>query len=252
MVTADHGVAFSAGQPIRGLAEGNAHEVMWVPFLLKEPGQQRGVIDERPVSTVDVVPTVLDLIGIDPGWPLDGRSAFDRPTTADPDVRLFADWSLNRLRPTDGIFVEVDGTAGYRELLASTPPPSDDPVGLRPYRIGEYGALVGRELDDLVLGPNRDLAYTIDDPARYAAVDPDTDRLPVHLTGEVDTADPPPIAIAVDGTVAAWAAPTPDGSRSTFHGVLLPSSIGPGTNDIMVLEIVGPPGDAVLHPLVDP
>ena len=77
VLAADHGVSFRPGDTRRSLSETNSHDVIPVPLLVKAPGQSEGRVVERPVSTLDVVPTVLDLLDVDSPWPLEGRSAFD-------------------------------------------------------------------------------------------------------------------------------------------------------------------------------
>ena len=48
VVTADHGVAFTGKEPYRLPTEPNYHEVMWVPLLVKQPGNVgAGTVDDR-------------------------------------------------------------------------------------------------------------------------------------------------------------------------------------------------------------
>ena len=73
VVTSDHGEelfehgGFSHGYTLH-------REVLEVPLWIKLPGQREGGVVDELVSTVDVVPTVLDALGLDPRSPLDGRS----------------------------------------------------------------------------------------------------------------------------------------------------------------------------------
>jgi arylsulfatase A-like enzyme len=48
-------------------------ELLRVPLVIKAPGIPAGRID-APVSLLDLTPTILDLIGVEPTEPLDGRS----------------------------------------------------------------------------------------------------------------------------------------------------------------------------------
>ena len=73
IVVSDHGEGF---QPERGRIHhgGRLHEdQIRIPFLVAGPGIPPGV-SERPVSLVDVMPTVLELMGCDAVPDLDGRS----------------------------------------------------------------------------------------------------------------------------------------------------------------------------------
>jgi len=73
VVTSDHGEEFGEHG---GVLHGFTHhrEILRVPLLMAGPGVARGRRVEAPVSLVDVVPTVLDLLGVAPGEGLDGRS----------------------------------------------------------------------------------------------------------------------------------------------------------------------------------
>ena len=84
VLTADHGISFEPGGAIRGI-EGQsltpelAADVAWVPLFVKEPGQTDGVVSDANVLTVDVVPTIADVLDIDIPYPVDGRSALGSP-----------------------------------------------------------------------------------------------------------------------------------------------------------------------------
>jgi len=47
---------------------------MRVPLLVRLPGQQTGQRTDLPVSTVDFLPTILDLCGLEPDSDAEGRS----------------------------------------------------------------------------------------------------------------------------------------------------------------------------------
>lgn len=73
VVLADHGIHFGAGEKRRPAWPANLHDIAFVPLLVKLPGQRRGRVVDRPVRTVDVVPTVAAVVGARVGR-LDGRS----------------------------------------------------------------------------------------------------------------------------------------------------------------------------------
>jgi Sulfatase len=89
IVVADHGYSFDVGvRSRRKVTETNVEEIAPVPFFVKPPGRLEGRVDDSLVRTVDVVPTVADLIGARVTWPHDGRPAFSAATRRRDEVRL--------------------------------------------------------------------------------------------------------------------------------------------------------------------
>ncbi len=72
IVTADHGEEFfDHGE--KGHKKNLYAETVRVPLLIKYPGQAEGRRDSRLVSLVDILPTVLEAVGVAPEFPLQGR-----------------------------------------------------------------------------------------------------------------------------------------------------------------------------------
>ena len=79
VVTADHGASFHAGGFRRTVAPKNIADIASVPLFVKYPGQHQGVLDRRNARTIDVVPTIADVLGVTPPWKLDGASLRGAP-----------------------------------------------------------------------------------------------------------------------------------------------------------------------------
>ncbi|RKN48584.1 sulfatase-like hydrolase/transferase [Micromonospora endolithica] len=175
MVTADHGVSFTAGAQGRGMdaIRAAADEVAWVPMFVKSPGQQTGRIDDRNWQHVDLLPTVADEAAIRLPWRVDGRSA--RQTPRPDDGKVFYDRPAQPTPITGGV-------------PAPLPPPAPHP-------------LVGTEVGDRPPGGTADVAPL----AAFRAVDPDTGGLPAMIWGDLpdDVPDGTPLAVAVNGRVGA-------------------------------------------------
>jgi arylsulfatase A-like enzyme len=131
VVTADHGDelfehgSFSHGSTLY-------REVLQVPFYLKRPGVADGRRFDDPVALLDVMPTVLDLLGLAP-VPGDGRSLAPqlRGEPVRPDSRAL----LHELPGDPGELRAI--TAGRYKLISRTGP----------------AGRARRELYDLVLDP---------------------------------------------------------------------------------------------------
>jgi hypothetical protein len=76
IVTADHGVSYSA----KGLSRRDPKtkdswkNIVSVPLIVKHPFQEVGKVNETFVTTLDITPTIMDVIEIDPPWDLAGES----------------------------------------------------------------------------------------------------------------------------------------------------------------------------------
>jgi hypothetical protein len=64
VVTADHGVAFRAGDRRRTPTPTNLHDVSNMPLFIKAPGQDAGRVVDGAVRTIDVLPTIARELGI--------------------------------------------------------------------------------------------------------------------------------------------------------------------------------------------
>ena len=77
VVTADHGFAWQVGVDTRrSVNPGNVEELTPVPLFVKAPGQRRGRVNGAFAQTLDVTPTIADVLGVRLGYRTDGRSAF--------------------------------------------------------------------------------------------------------------------------------------------------------------------------------
>ena len=89
VVTADHGFSWEVGvKDRRKLTQSNIDEIGPQPLFIKAPGQRRGRVDRSYVRTVDIVPTMADILGIPVNWRHDGRSAFSRTTRRRRVIRI--------------------------------------------------------------------------------------------------------------------------------------------------------------------
>lgn len=257
VVTADHGVAFSEGSPIRGLDDETVSQIMWVPLFVKAPGQDAGAVDDRPLETIDILPTIADEIGLDLPWDVDGSSALEPRTLADEERRFYP-WKHNQL-PLDGeggAFTLVDGAEGFRDLFSIEPPGGEPRDDLQLSRFGRWGSLIGAEATDLDVGePSRAATAVLTDDEG----DPvDRDHfditagdavLPVYVRGTIEAPLPTDVVLSVNGFVAGWGEVfRKDGEARWF--VLAPQELfATGPNELELFTVTGEPEAPVLRPV---
>lgn len=86
VVVADHGEAYQAHPNRRVIIPNTLGEVGYVPLLIKYPGQEKGAVDDTNVQSIDVAPTILDVLDIETGPRMDGRSLIDEDA-AIPEIK---------------------------------------------------------------------------------------------------------------------------------------------------------------------
>ncbi len=77
VVAADHGVSFEADGTRRTVSAENIADIARVPLFVKLPGQRGGRIDRRAVQTIDVLPTIADVLDVELPWRTDGHSLLE-------------------------------------------------------------------------------------------------------------------------------------------------------------------------------
>ncbi len=89
VVTADHGFAWQVGvETRRSVTPSNVEELAPVPLFVKRPGQTRARVSRAYARTLDVAPTLADVLDVPLGYRADGRSAFSAAVRARRDVSL--------------------------------------------------------------------------------------------------------------------------------------------------------------------
>jgi hypothetical protein len=252
VVTADHGASFVGGQLFRGVTATTYPEIMWTPLLMKLPDQHQGTIDDRPASSIDIVPTIADVLGVRVPWEFDGTTLLG-PAQPDGPRRLL-DWGGSAIHPVDGTnYLTVDGPAGFQTVMKAVAMPPDPNPALRLYRISEFGSMVGRPVKEFDVQPSAEpLDVSIDVPQRYQTVDLDANKAPwasLHGTVNIREEDVP-LALAVNGRIAAIYKTygAPKGGRTDFWGMIPPSLLRQGRNTLEFYALSGTPAEPRLHP----
>jgi hypothetical protein len=123
VLTADHGTSFywnSTGLSIEKIREIQAGDTMYVPLFIKMPFQSQGNINDKQVETIDIVPTIADILQVDIPWKADGVSVFEAELPTRNRIGLFPQkiepdfLSLKRK-------IELFGTGEMKELFSIGP-----------------------------------------------------------------------------------------------------------------------------------
>lgn len=239
VVTADHGVAFRPGEPLRTPTPTTLHEIYNIPLFIKFPGQREGDVRRGNALNIDVLPTIVDALDITTDWEFDGQSLVaGRPHRADKPVshngeRTFVPAGF------DGV---LDVVRRDHEYL----PNGESWFAVA--AVGPYGDLIGVPVDGLDRTGDLGPGWRADQESTLADWDPAGDRLaPLLLVGrlDLDGATPPTDAIVVVNGLAAGAAghfEAQDDGTARFSALLAGQALRAGANDVVLLVPTEPGG----------
>jgi hypothetical protein len=234
VVAADHGTSTIPPGVGREPDGANEEELFRVPFFLKVPGQQQAEVVDDVAMTIDILPTLMDVLGVEADWELDGHSLLDGSVPTEHPL----------------VDADVDELLGVVRHHARQFPHGWDWTALA--AVGEHGALVGRPLADVEVGEPSARSWRPNNAEAFADL-PDG-LAPQLVTGRVyGSDDPPPSLLLVVNGVIAGATGGYDrrGDGGFSFSSLLGPYLEPAGNEIAAYEVTGPPDRPVLHPLQD-
>ncbi|HEY8060859.1 MAG TPA: hypothetical protein VID94_18980, partial [Acidimicrobiales bacterium] len=231
-------------------------DMLPVPMLLRGPGIEPGVVNDDNVETIDVMPTLADLLGIDIPWLVDGIAVTTERRPDDEKRFHLVSFDGGMVGPTTvGPATTFDGAEVFAEALDRTVDSlfrTDNPDH-RVYDIDDAGELVGGRVEDLTATSSSPLSVVLDDPDALADVDPPSGVLRTHLLGRVEglpDGDQLAVAIALNGRVAAVVTTWPgDGVDHRLEAMLVPDFLRAGANDLAFYRVGGREGARTLSAL---
>jgi hypothetical protein len=236
VVTADHGASFGAGQLRRRPTKDNLADIAGVPFIVKWPGQRQGMVDDRAVRTIDVLPTIAKAAGVRVPWKIDGMPADERRGAgATPIGVLRSKLDTPTTLPLRDIIRQRRARNAYEARLLRH--------GV--YGIGPRPDLIGTPVGSIPARPTRAHA-TVDEPGAFRAVSLESRVLPAFVSGAVTgVAADAVLVVAVNGRIEQSTRVEPVAGRFEYEALVPPGSLRPGSNAISVLQVL--PGDRLLR-----
>jgi hypothetical protein len=236
VVAADHGVAFDLHKrDRRTLTRANAPQVGPIPFFLKAPGQKKGRINDAWAESIDILPTILDVLNINPRVKIDGKSAFSPAARHRRRIRIL---QRNTFKPL--YFQERSWErrhhAQLERKLSIFGQGSDGP--LRLFRIGPGQNLLFKPLSSFNVTSGSGASFVA--PEEFSHVDLRTPTIPVHVTGHLKGVPTGrDLAIAVNGKIEATTVSFHLATNKDviFAAMVPESSFHQGRNRVEVLEV---------------
>ena len=221
IVTADHGVSFRPGHSRRIPDRDTLAEILSVPLFIKLPGQSTGNVDVRNVESVDLLPTILESVGIDIPDLVDGISV-----------------AQERRRPRKSVYFQSTMTICEPDLLMrdrsfgqSKTPFRSSELDQLPLEASSHPDWHGLDLGHFTVS-DRMIPFEPDsheDPYQEGRFESSPQLVPHLLSGVVRTSDlpivPAEVVLTIDGTIV-------DTGRTSWidydrHGfqLFIPSSV---------------------------
>ena len=189
VVTADHGSSYLHGKRRRVVNEGNEADILLVPLIVKLPQQVTGGVSDRNVETVDIVPTIADVLSITVPYEVDGRSLLDTSEPERPE-KTFIRRNAERVRVVNYArqFEDHSLEQKLQHFHSSL------------YGLGPHASLVGRPVSTLDVS-----LVKLENVSTFENIDVEAETLPLYVRGTFTT--PPTervsLAIGLNGAIVA-------------------------------------------------
>jgi hypothetical protein len=245
VVTADHGFAWKVGVDTRrSVSKSNIDELGSVPMIVKRPHQRTGDVSGELARTLDVTPTIADVLNVPLGYRADGRSVFSPTVSARRVVRIVKRDFSSVVSMSKRHWVARRATVVRRRLrelgsgdwpsLFTAYPPNRDLIG---QRVGQVGAASG-------------VHGTLSLARSFAHVRRSSGVVPCQIAGRISGSGPAAerdIAVAVNGRIEAVGRSFHlRGEKLESYSVMVPeNALHDGRNTVEVLE-VGAGGELAL------
>ncbi|MFT5139059.1 MAG: hypothetical protein ACI9H8_000747 [Lysobacterales bacterium] len=237
VITSDHGVSFNAGFSRRSIHGDNLAEIAGVPLFIKYPGNYPSGVSDLNSQSMDIIPTVLDAMGV-VGWKqFDGQSLLDTNRNEDLEKVIYSE-----KRHTDNI-----GFSEYRIKLQTAVQRLTQEYGQSDwtslYAAGDHQGLVGRSLNSInVLDAHAPVVtYEYPDFLKNSRMDDSLIQSVVHgsFDGSYDDNPSPNLAISVNGVIRSvtetFSIP---GYDNSFQAIIPTEAFGEGNADIRTLFVM--------------
>ena len=241
VVTSDHGRNFWPHEKARDFSARHAEGILGIPLLIKKPYQREAIVSDRNVETIDILPTIMELLGVGTAWPLDGCSAV---SPACPErARKIAVRGKKRIEFDADVVLRGESLKRKIALFGT----GTKTGGL--FAIGSYPQLLGRDPVAIGIGGVAEsITLSLSTPAVAARGD---DYLPARVTAVLHSRDrvteTPQIAISVNGAIQAVAPALPaDNSKLVVSAMIPEEAVSGSRRDFQFFIVKGTPAKPAL------
>jgi len=240
IVTADHGISMQMGADPRAPREETLIDIAAIPLVVKYPGQTVGSTSDVPVETIDVVPTIAEVLDLDPRPSVEGTSLLSR-LGGERNSRSLITGIGPLDMPVDIQNALTDLVSARIQLLR------DASESLFELAAPQTADLIGKPITDLAIAAEpAPFSAEILNAEAYDQVDFSSLSLPALLGANLNSRLPPEeqaqIAVAVNGRIAATTRTFTRGGgqrSSELSAMIDPDFLTQGKNEISLYVITG-------------
>lgn len=227
---ADHGASFTSNEYNRRLSDTNIGDLIFVPLLIKTPGQKEGIIRDEPATTVDILPTIATVLGTKIPWPTSGTSLLEpQPTPVATRSFLNQEGKVYHFPYTK--LLHLRETAHLRNIKLFGL--NDDTSNL--FWFGKYRSLLGKPSAEIKTEAG-DFTVETDQRKLFDYVDLKSNFVPAKINGKLflknSGSAAPSIAISVNGIIQGVTDTYLTNKGLVFSTVIPDTSFRQGKNDV--------------------
>lgn len=233
IVTADHGASFKMGAKRRSTTRENMPEIAGVPLLVKLPGQRQDQVSDRFVETVDIVPTIADVLGVKSPWPMDGFSLLSEQAPPNRRITLRSIYGQpmsienSALREREWILDFKRQWFGTHEKLEKSLSPGNGIKNI--FAMGPGKQFLGRAAASLNATPMPSVQASLVRPVQYEKVYLTSPFVPARVTGKLhfnnaEIRNNQTVLIAVNGVIHGSGQTFTEAGVSGRFSVMVPSA----------------------------
>lgn len=235
LVTADHGASFRVDAHRRALEEKNIVDIISIPLFIKYPFQREAHISDKYVQTIDIVPTIADVLGVSVPWETDGHSLVKEASVDRSNLRIFANKG-HQFNVSTRRLAERNSILELKESLFNN---SDAPASF--YSMGEFGGLVGRKVDDFPVVDESSWTVELKKQRDYQYGEAGV-YSPARISGSIDgrgrSSEGMPLLVAINGVIGGVSQTyiRADTEKAVFSSMVMEDLFLPGDNMIDVFS----------------
>ncbi len=243
IVMADHGVAFRAGDYRRRVTQSNFAQLASIPLFIKHPGERQGRVEESPAISVDVLPTLADLLDTKLPWATDGSSLKDGPAPSRDTLRVNATKGPEVQRSFPGYIRQRNLFAAQDVRLFGS---GDHSLFAPPAEAG----LIGRSTSAFPVTRRPGAKVRLDSSQSFRSINPTAPLLQAFVTGQVSgVGADEKLAVAVNGRIEATTHSFRETGQVSFSAVVPPASFRKGANSVRLFAVRGSGAQVALESL---